>query len=58
MKLPGRGPGNWTMDMLVQWELLDQSGLMVSSSDEIADKGVMFLYINDLATARRMLRGH
>jgi hypothetical protein len=30
---------------------------MLSSSDEIAGKGVMFLYVNDLAAERRRLRG-
>lgn len=43
------------MDTLVQWELFDHGGLMLSNSDEIAGQGVMFLYIDDLATERRRL---
>jgi predicted enzyme related to lactoylglutathione lyase len=45
------------MDTLVQWELFDQGGLMLSSSGEIAGKGVMFIYVDDLAAERRRLRG-
>ena len=56
-KLLGRGPDFRPMDTLVQWELFDQGGLMVSSSDEIAGKGVMFLYVDDLAAERRRLQG-
>jgi catechol 2,3-dioxygenase-like lactoylglutathione lyase family enzyme len=56
-KLLGRGPDHRPMDTLVQWELFDQGGLMLSSSDEIAGKGVMFLYVDDLAAERRRLHG-
>jgi predicted enzyme related to lactoylglutathione lyase len=55
-KLFGRGPDHRPMDTLVQWELFDQGGLMLSSSDEIAGKGVMFLYVDDLVTERRRLQ--
>jgi predicted enzyme related to lactoylglutathione lyase len=44
------------MDTLVQWELFGQGGLMLSTSDEIAGKGVVFLYIDDLAAERRRLK--
>lgn len=43
-KLLGRGPDYRPMDTLVQWELFDQGGLALSSDDEIAGRGVMFLY--------------
>ena len=56
-KLLGRGPDNRPMDTLVQWELFDQAGLMLSSSDEIASKGVAFFYVDDLAAERRRLQG-
>jgi len=56
-KLLGRGPDHRPMDTLVQWELFDQGGLMLSSSNEIAGKGVMFLYVDDLAAERRRLLG-
>ena len=56
-KLLGRGPNHRPMDTLVQWQLFDQGGLMLSSSDEIAGKGVMFLYVDDLAAERRRLQG-
>ena len=56
-KLLGRGPDNRPMDTLVQWELFDQGGLALSTDVEIAGRGVMFLYVEDLATERRRLRG-
>lgn len=56
-KLLGRGPDYRPMDTLVQWELFHQGGLMLSSSDEIADRGVMFLYVDDIAAERRRLQG-
>lgn len=56
-KLLGCSPDYRPMDTLVQWELFDQGGLMLSNSDEIAGKGVMFLYVDDLAAERRRLEG-
>jgi catechol 2,3-dioxygenase-like lactoylglutathione lyase family enzyme len=56
-KLLGRAPDHRPMDTLVQWELFDEGGLMLSSSDEIAGKGAMFLYIDDLAAERCRLQG-
>lgn len=56
MNLLGRGPDHRPMDTLVQWELFDQGGLMLSSSDEITGKGAMFLYIDDLTAERRRLQ--
>ena len=56
-KLLGREPDHRPMDTLVQWELFDQGGLMLSNSDEIAGKGVMFLYVEDLAAERTRLQG-
>ena len=55
-KLLGRGPDHRPMDTLVQWELFDQGGLMLSTSDEIAGRGAMFYYVGDVATERRRLR--
>ncbi len=56
-KLLGRRPDYRPMDTLVQWELFNQGGLMVSTSDEIAAKGVMFLYVEDVTAERRRLQG-
>lgn len=56
-KLLGRGPDNRPMDTLVQWELFEQGGLALSSDDEIAGRGVMFLYVDDVAAERRRLQG-
>ena len=56
-KLLGRGPDNRPMDTLVQWELFDQGGLALSSDDKIAGRGVMFLYVDDVAAERRRLQG-
>jgi len=55
-KLLGRGPDHRPMDTLVQWELHDHSGLMVSTSDEIAARGALFRYVDDLAAERRRLQ--
>ena len=48
---------NPPMDTLVQWELFDQAGLTLSSSEEIAGKGVAFFYVDDLSAERRRLQG-
>ena len=56
-KLLGRGPDHRPMETLVQWELFGQGGLMVSTSDEIAGRGVMFLYVDDVAAERTRLQG-
>ena len=56
-RLLGRGPDYRPMDTLLHWELSDHGGLMLSSSEEIAGRGVMFLYVDDLAAERRRLQG-
>jgi len=56
-KLLGRGPENRPMDTLIQWEFSEQAGLMVSTSEEIAARGAMFLYVDDVAVERRRLQG-
>ena len=56
-KLLGRGPDHRPMDTLVQWEFFDHGGLMLSTSDEIAGRGVIFLYVDDVAAERRRLQG-
>lgn len=55
-KLLGRGPDHRPMPTLIQWELGDRGGLMVASSEEIAGRGVIFLYVDDLAGERRRLQ--
>lgn len=56
-KLLGRGPDHRPMDTLVQWELFNEGGLMLSNSDEIAGRGVMLLYVADVAAERHRLQG-
>ena len=56
-KLLGRGPDNRPMDTLVQWELFDHAGLALSTDEDIAGRGVMFVYVDDLAAERRRLQG-
>ncbi len=56
-KLLGRGPDHRPMPTLLQWELSDVGGLMLSSSEEIAARGAVFLYVADLAAERRRLDG-
>jgi predicted enzyme related to lactoylglutathione lyase len=55
MKLFGRGPDYRPMPTLLHWELSGQGGLMLSSSEEIASRGSIFLYVADLAAERRRL---
>jgi catechol 2,3-dioxygenase-like lactoylglutathione lyase family enzyme len=55
-KLLGRRPDNRPMETLLQWELFDQGGLALSTDDEIAGRGVMFLYVDDVASERRRLQ--
>ena len=55
--LLGRKPDHRPMDTLVQWELFGQGGLMLSTSDEIAGSGAVFLYVDDLTAERRRLKG-
>ena len=45
------------MDTMVQWELFDQGGVALSTDDDIAGRGVMFLIVNALAAERRRLQG-
>lgn len=54
-KLLGRGPDYRPMATLLHWEFSDHGGLMLSSSPEIAGRGVMFLYVADLEAERRRL---
>jgi catechol 2,3-dioxygenase-like lactoylglutathione lyase family enzyme len=56
-KLLGRRPDHRPMPTLLQWELSDEGGLMLSSSEEIAARGAVFLYVDDLAVERRRLDG-
>jgi hypothetical protein len=39
----------------VHWELSEHAGLMISTSDEIAAHGLIFLYVVDLAAECRRL---
>lgn len=55
-KLLGRGPDHRPMPTLLHWELFDQGGLMLSSSEEIAGTGMIFLYVDDLPAERRRLQ--
>ena len=56
-RLFGRGPDYRPMDTLVQWELFDQGGVALSTDDDIAGRGVMFLVVGDVAAERRRLQG-
>lgn len=56
-KLLGRGPDHRPMPTLLHWELFDGGGLMLSSSEEIASRGLIFLYVADLAAERSRLEG-
>ena len=55
-KLLGRGPDNRPMDTLVQWEAFNQAGVGLSTDDEIARRGAIFLVVDDVAAERHRLR--
>ena len=55
--LLGRGPDHRPIPTLLHWELFDEGGLMLSTSDEIAGRGSIFLYVAELAAERRRLAG-
>ena len=55
-KLLGRGPDHRPMPTLLHWELFDHGGLAISTDDEIAGTGVMFLYVDDVVAERRRLQ--
>ena len=56
-RLLGRGPEHRPMPTLLHWELSNGGGLMLSSSEEIARRGAIFLYVDDLPAERRRLGG-
>ena len=55
--LLGRAPDYRPMDPLVQWEPFGQGGVALSTDDEIAGRGVMFLVVDDVTAERRRLQG-
>ena len=55
-KLLGRAPDHRPMATLLHWDLFDHGGLALSTDEEIAGRGVMFLYVDDVAAERRRLR--
>lgn len=56
-KLFGRGADNRPMDTRVQWELFNQAGLGISTDDEIAGRGAIFIVVDDVSAERERLRG-
>lgn len=56
-KLLGRKPDFRPMDTWVQWDLIDQGGLALSTDAKISGKGVMFIVVEDVADERRRLQG-
>lgn len=52
----GRAPDNRPMPTLVQWELTNGAGLALSTDGEIAGRGVVFIYVESVATERRRQR--
>jgi predicted enzyme related to lactoylglutathione lyase len=55
-KLFGRGPDYRPMSTMVQWELVGQGGVALSTDRLIAGKGMMFVVVDDLAAERRRLQ--
>lgn len=55
-ELFGRGPDLRPMATLVQWELTDASGVGLSTSEEIAATGAVFIIVDDLDAERRRLQ--
>jgi hypothetical protein len=52
-KLVGRGPDHRPMPTLLHPDLSDEGGLMLSSSEQIAARGAIFLYVDDLRLESR-----
>ncbi|MDH7785453.1 hypothetical protein QBD01_001471 [Ochrobactrum sp. 19YEA23] len=44
------------MRTLVQWDLFSQAGVGISTDDEIAGQGAIFLIVDDVAAERERLR--
>lgn len=55
-KLFGRGADLRPMSSLVHWELADHGGVGLSTSEEIASTGAVFIIVDDLAAERRRLQ--
>ena len=55
-KLLGRGPDYRPMPTWLQWDLVDQGGLALSTDSEISGRGVMFIIVDDIAAERRRLK--
>ena len=55
-KLLGRGPDHRPMETLIQWDLFTQGGLQLSTDENLAGHGALFLIVGDTATERRRLR--
>ena len=54
-KLLGRGPDYRPMEILIQWDLFAQGGLQLTTDDNLAGNGALFLIIGDIATERQRL---
>ena len=55
-KLLGRGSDYRPMKSLIQWDLFSQSGLQLSTDDNLAGNGALFLLVGDIAMERERLR--
>lgn len=53
--LLGRKPDHRPMETLVQWDLSDVGGLGISTDEEIAGTGAIFLLVADIPAERRRL---
>jgi hypothetical protein len=55
-KLLGRGPNYRPMETLIQWDLFAQGGLQLTTDDNLAGTGALFLLVGDIAAERQRLR--
>jgi catechol 2,3-dioxygenase-like lactoylglutathione lyase family enzyme len=55
-KLLGRGPDYRPMETLIQWDLFAQGGLQLTTDDNLAGTGALFLLVGDIAAERQRLR--
>ena len=55
-KLLGREPDNKPMDSLIQWEIFNHSGIGICTEKEIAHRGALFLYVDDLSQELQRLK--
>jgi catechol 2,3-dioxygenase-like lactoylglutathione lyase family enzyme len=56
-RLLGRKPDFRPMDTLIQWDLSAESGLQLTTDDDLGGNGALFLIVGEIAAERQRLQG-